>query len=177
MATTLNSKDVSGNKSTTVKNGSAFIICLLIPLAVGALSGYITHGEMMGWWFMNLNKPVFNPPNGVFGPVWTLLYCLMGVSLYLVWKSPKTRLRRNAIFVFSLQLFLNFWWSILFFSFHLLFVSIIDISIMWILILYMIILFRKTKPNAGYINIPYLMWVSFATVLNISIWVLNSTII
>ncbi len=161
------------HKNTRLKNILACILCILIPLAIGGISGYITSGEINGGWFDSLEKPAFQPPDKVFGPVWTTLYLLMGVSLFLVWKSPKTELRKTALWVFGIQLFLNFWWSILFFSFHLLFVSIVDIALMWILILYMIILFRKTKPSAGYLNIPYLLWVSFATILNITIWLLN----
>jgi tryptophan-rich sensory protein len=173
MAIATHTKNHSDNKSFKIKTIIAFVICLLIPLAIGGLSGYITSNEINGWWFNSLEKPAFQPPDNIFGPVWTTLYILMGISLNLVWRSPLTKLRTTALWVFGIQLFLNFWWSILFFSFHYLFLSIVDISIMWVLILYMIILFRKAKPSAGYINIPYLLWVSFATVLNISIWVLN----
>lgn len=134
---------------------------------------YITSGEINGGWFNSLEKPAFQPPDKVLGPVWTALYLLMGISLFFVWKSPKTDLRKIALWAFGIQLFLNFWWSILFFSFHLLCISIIDIVVMWILIFYMIFLFRKTKASAGYLNIPYLLWVSFATVLNVAIWILN----
>lgn len=161
------------HKNTGLKNILACVLCILIPLAIGGISGYITSDEINGWWFDSLSKPSFQPPDKVFGPVWSALYLLMGISLFLVWKSPKTDLRKTALWVFGIQLVLNFWWSILFFSFHLLFISIIDITIMWALILYMIILFRRTKASAGYLNIPYLLWVSFATVLNISIWILN----
>ena len=173
MATALNTKSHSQDKNTRLKNILACIFCVVIPLAIGAISGYITSGEINGGWFSSLEKPSFQPPDNLFGPVWSTLYLLMGISLYLVWKSPKTNLRKTALLIFGIQLFLNFWWSILFFSFHLLFISIIDITIMWVLILYMIILFRRTKASAGYLNIPYLLWVSFATVLNISIWILN----
>lgn len=149
-----------------------FIICLIIPLIIGGISGFITSNEISTW-FTTLKKPTFNPPNYLFGPVWTLLYILMGISLYMIWKSPKSKERKKALKVFSLQLFFNFWWSILFFSFHLLFVAVIDILLLWIYIVYMIKLFKEVKPLAAFINIPYLLWVSFATVLNISIWWLN----
>ena len=149
-----------------------FIICLIIPLIIGGISGFITSNEI-GTWYTTLKKPTFNPPNYLFGPVWTLLYILMGISLYMIWESPKSKERKKALKVFSLQLFFNFWWSILFFSFHLLFVAVIDILLLWIYIIYMIKLFKEVKPLAAFINIPYLLWVSFATVLNISIWWLN----
>jgi benzodiazapine receptor len=149
-----------------------FIICLAIPLAVGAISGFATTSEIDSW-FSTLQKPSFNPPNTIFGPVWTSLYTLMGISLYMIWMSPAGDLRKKALRIFGWQLFFNFWWSIIFFSFHLLFIAIIDILLMWVLIVYMIYLFRKIKPWAGYLNIPYILWVSFATILNISIWWLN----
>ena len=156
----------------TIKKIIGFIICLAIPLAVGAISGYITASETEGW-FSTLQKPSFNPPNSIFAPVWTTLYILMGISLFMIWDSPKNWLRKKSLLIFFFQLFFNFWWSIIFFEFHLLFVANIDIVILWGLIIYMITTFKQVKPIAGYINIPYLLWVSFATVLNISIWVLN----
>jgi len=149
------------------------IISLAIPLVVGSVSGYLVRDEMNVEWFSILAKPSFNPPSYLFGPVWTVLYILMGVSMFLIWNTPKTELRQKALAVFGIQLFFNFWWSILFFSFHTIFLSVIDILIMWFLIIYMITLFKKIKPFAAYLQIPYLFWVTFATVLNISIWYLN----
>ncbi len=173
MTTILNTQNRSDDKNTRLKNILACVLCILITLAIGAISGYITFDKTNGWWFDALKKPSLQPPDKVFGSVWFTLYLLMGISLYLVWKSPKTNLRTSALWIFGIQLFLNFCWSILFFSFHLLFISIIDIALIWVLILYMIFLFRITKASAGYLNIPYLFWLSFATVLNISIWILN----
>ena len=149
------------------------IFSLALPLAIGGISGYLVRNEMNGEWFSTLAKPSFNPPSYLFGPVWTALYILMGVSMFLIWNTPKTELRQKALAIFGIQLFFNFWWSILFFSFHTVFLSLIDILIMWFLIIYMISLFKKIKPVAAYLQIPYLLWVSFATVLNISIWYLN----
>ena len=149
------------------------LISITTPIIIGGMSGFFTMNEVNGLWFTTLIKPSFNPPNYLFGPVWTLLYTLMGISLFMVWNTPKSNLRNRAITIFCLQLFLNFWWSILFFKFHLLLISVIDIIVLWALISYMIISFSKVKPVAAYIQIPYLLWVSFATVLNISIWYLN----
>lgn len=146
--------------------------CLIIPLIIGSISGFITANEI-GTWFTTLKKPSFNPPNYLFGPVWALLYILMGISLYIIWTSPKSKERKKALQGFGLQLFFNFWWSILFFSFHLLFVAVIDILLLWIFLVYTIKLFKDIKPLASYLNLPYLLWVSFASVLNISIWWLN----
>jgi len=147
-------------------------VSLILPIGLGSIAGIFTSKEITGW-YASLNKPSFNPPSYLFGPVWTALYILMGVSMFLIWNTPKTELRQKALAIFGIQLFFNFWWSILFFSFHTVFLSVIDILIMWFLIIYMISLFKKIKPVAAYLQVPYLLWVSFATVLNISIWYLN----
>ena len=148
------------------------LVSLLLPIGLGSIAGIFTSKEIAGW-FASLNKPSFNPPSYLFGPVWTALYILMGVSMFLIWNTPKTELRQKALAIFGIQLFFNFWWSILFFSFHTLFLSVINILVMWFLIIYMISLFKKIKPVAAYLQIPYLLWVTFATVLNISIFYLN----
>lgn len=151
------------------------IICVLIPVTIGAISGFVTRNEMgMGTWFESLVKPSFNPPNYVFGPVWTTLYILMGISLYFIWTSSEGYSRKKAVFIFGFQLFFNFWWSILFFKFHMILASVVDIAALWICIIWMILEFRKIKPVAAYLQVPYLLWVSFATVLDGSIWLLNS---
>ncbi len=150
-----------------------FIACVFLPLLVGGLSGFFTAGEVVGEWYINLIKPAINPPAWVFGPIWTMLYLLMGISLYIIFTLEKRLLRTKALMLFGIQLFLNFWWSILFFSFHWLLVSIIEIVLLWGFILAMIIAFRKIKPFAAYLQIPYLLWVSFAAILNIAFWWVN----
>jgi benzodiazapine receptor len=151
------------------------IICMLIPLLTGIIAGFITRNEMVNsGWFDLLNKPSFNPPDAVFGPVWTILYLLMGISLYMIWNSAATDHRKKALFIFGLQLFLNFCWSILFFYLHMVFGSVINILVLWICIIWMIIAFKKIKPVAGYLQLPYLAWVSFASVLDISIFIINN---
>lgn len=156
----------------TLKKIVAFIICLAIPLIVGALSGYVTAGETENW-FSTIQKPSFNPPNYIFAPVWTVLYTLMGISLFIIWNAPRNWARQKAMIAFFLQLFFNFWWSLIFFSFHMLFAAVVDIAILWLLIIYMISCFKDVKPLAAWLNVPYLLWVSFATLLTISIWHLN----
>lgn len=151
----------------------SFIACLLIPMLIGFFSSFLTRFEVDGTWFNLLKKPYFNPPNWLFAPVWTTLFLLMGIGLYFIWNSGFVEIRKKAILVFSIQLFLNFCWSILFFYSHLILASVIDILLLWISICYMIILFRRIKPIAGYLQIPYLAWVTFASVLDISIWFLN----
>lgn len=164
---------VNSNSATRTSKAAKLIFSLVLPLIVGGLSGYLVSAETNGVWFTALTKPSFNPPSYLFGPVWTTLYILMGVSFYLIWNTPKTAFRQKAIGVFGIQLFFNFWWSILFFSFHQLLFSVVDILLIWVLIIYMITLFKKINPVAAYLQIPYLLWVTFASVLNISISFLN----
>lgn len=146
--------------------------CILLPLLVGGAGGYATASNIATW-YVTLHKPFFNPPNYLFAPVWTCLYVLMGISFFMVLQSPVSALRTKAIRVFCIQLFLNFWWSFIFFQFHLLGVALVEILLMWLAILTMIITFKKVNATAAYLQVPYLLWVSFATVLNASLWWLN----
>jgi len=148
------------------------IASLLLPLGVGGIAGMFTSEAVPGW-YASLNQPSFNPPNWVFGPVWTTLYIIMGISLFLIWKLPAGKERNQAILVFILQLFLNFCWSFFFFYFKMIGVALVDIIALWILIVLMLVSFYKIKPLAAYINIPYLLWVTFASVLNTSYFFLN----
>lgn len=156
-----------------VKTVFQFLLCITVPLAIGGLSGYLTASEINDDWFVNLIKPSFNPPNYLFGPVWSALYFLMGFSLFLIAKKEASQYRTNAILVFGMQLFLNFWWSIFFFRFHRPDIALAEIILMWLFILWMIYSFYKVKPVAAYLQIPYLLWVSFASLLNASFWWLN----
>ena len=155
-----------------MKKALILIGCILICLLIGAIGGIATASGVTTW-YTTLNKPFFNPPNYLFGPVWTLLYLLMGISIYLVITNSESKQRKKAVFIFILQLFLNFWWSFIFFKFQCVGIALIEIIIMWTSILYMIIVFRKVNKPAAYLQIPYLMWVSFATILNASIYYLN----
>ena len=148
------------------------IICIAIPLLVGGISGYITSSNI-DTWFATLNKPSFNPPNYIFGPVWTTLYTLMGISLYIVLKKAKATDRFKLVFIFVLQLILNFFWSIIFFKSHQIGMALIEILILWTSIVVMLVLFYKRSKLASLINIPYLLWVSFATILNYSFYILK----
>lgn len=125
-------------------------------------------------WYQTLQKPSFSPPNWVFGPVWTILYFLMGVAAYLVWiKGLEKRVVKTALSFFIAQLIFNFFWSILFFGLHSPILGLIDILILWILIVITVIKFYKISKTASYLLIPYLLWVSFATILNLAIVLLN----
>ncbi len=145
--------------------------CILLTLSVGGVSGYFTVAEIAGW-YSTLHKPSFNPPNYVFGPVWTCLYLLMGISFYLVLTSHAAP-RRQALVFFWVQLIFNFFWSLIFFNMHQVGLALVDIVLMWLAILGMIITFYKINKVAALMQLPYLAWVSFATCLNAAIWMLN----
>ena len=148
------------------------LICIAIPLVSGSLSG-LAIAEHISSWYSTLNKPSFNPPNYLFGPVWSVLYILMGIGLYLILQTPKSAMRTKSIVLFTVQLILNLSWSFIFFNAQSPFAALIIIGLLWIAILMMMIYFHTLSPIASYLQIPYLLWVSFATVLNAAIWILN----
>jgi tryptophan-rich sensory protein len=156
------------NKSLLFK----LLVSIILPLALGAIAGMFT-SQSVPEWYATLNRPSFNPPNWIFGPVWTTLYILMGISLFLIWKQDLSKERNLAILIFLLQLLLNFAWSFIFFYFNRIGFALIEIVFLWISIVIMLVLFYKIKPMAAYINIPYLIWVTFATILNASYYLLN----
>jgi translocator protein len=148
------------------------IICIAIPLIAGGISGIAVSGNVTSW-YATLNKPVFNPPNYLFGPVWTMLYIMMGISLFLIWKSPPCDARNYALAIFCIQLVLNFAWSFIFFLFKQAGWAFFEIILVWISVVAMIIIFHRINKTAAFLQIPYLLWVSFASVLNGAIWWLN----
>ncbi len=149
------------------------IISLLIPLAIGSISAIFTVKAIPGW-YAQLNKPWFNPPNWIFSPVWTTLYILMGIALWLVWKADAAnKLKQTALVVFGLQLALNFFWSLIFFREHQLGWAFVEIIALWLLILLTVISFAKINKTAAWLLVPYICWVSFASILNYTIWQLN----
>ncbi|MBF0411034.1 MAG: tryptophan-rich sensory protein [Candidatus Riflebacteria bacterium] len=157
-------------------NKSQFFFKLLasiaLPLGLGAIAGLFT-ADAVPEWYETLNRPSFNPPNWIFAPVWTTLYILLSISLFLIWKQHSSKERNLAILIFLLQLILNFSWSFIFFYFNMIGLALIEIILLWINIIIMLVLFYKIKPIAAYINIPYLLWVAFATLLNASYYFLN----
>lgn len=155
-----------------LSNFTKLIIAIALPLVVGGISSFFTL-KAIPIWYASLHAPSFKPPNWIFGPVWTSLYILMGISLYLIWKMPETSERNTAVIVFLIQLVFNFAWSFFFFYFKNIGFALIDIIALWVSIVAMMFLFYRIIPIAAYINIPYLCWVSFATALNYAYFQLN----
>ena len=145
---------------------------LVITLGVGAIAGFATASNIGGW-YATLSKPGFNPPNWIFGPVWTLLYIMMGIALFLIWKQPASLHRLNSLWLFFIQLFLNFVWSFLFFYFHKIGLALVDIVALWLFIILTIFSFSRLNKKAAWLLVPYICWVSFATILNGAIYRLN----
>ena len=154
-----------------MKNFLRLIISIVICQLAGFL-GSIFNIASIPTWYVSLKKPIFNPPNWVFGPVWTILFLLMGISLYLVWSKGFEK-NKIALYLFIAQFILNILWSALFFGLRLPLAAFIEIILLWLAILATIITFYRISSAAGLILIPYLLWVSFAAVLNFSIWMLN----
>lgn len=149
------------------------IASILICEAVGLISVPFTIASIPTW-YSTLNKPSFSPPNWIFGPAWTTLYFMMGVSAYLVWvKGLKNKKVRTALAYFLIQLVFNFFWSFLFFGLHSPLLALVDIFLLWLAIVLTMIKFYQISKPASYLLLPYLLWVSFATLLNLSIVILN----
>ena len=147
---------------------------VLTCLAVGYFSSLITR-ENIPTWYVTLKKPIFNPPNWVFAPVWTILYIMMGIAAGRVWNKVDNDLQnvKKGMYFFIVQLALNALWSYLFFGIHNLFLSLIEIILLWLMIYETMVQFKKVDKLASKLLIPYLVWVSYATILTASVWYLN----
>jgi len=152
-------------------NITKLIVSIAIPLIAAGIGSFFTTKSIPNW-YAALQKPAFNPPNWIFGPVWTILFIMMGIALYLVWTSGKAN--NAALWIFGIQLGLNVLWSILFFGMQSPLWAFVDIIALWLAILATIISFYSVSAIASYLLIPYILWVSFATILNWKIMVLNS---
>ena len=146
------------------------IVSVVVCLLAGAVGSLFTSSSVSTW-YATLAKPSFNPPSWLFGPVWTVLYILMGIALYLAWTKRKEA--NGEIAVFTAQLALNMLWSALFFGLRNPSWALIEIIILWVMILVTMMKFYAIEKKAGYLLVPYLLWVSFATVLNVAIVILN----
>jgi tryptophan-rich sensory protein len=157
----------------TIKKIRQFVICLLIPLLVGLVSSLLTTPSIASW-YLTLNKPEFTPPNWLFGPAWTVLFILMGIALFIIWTKGRNHKKfTTALGIFSLQLIFNFFWSLIFFSWHRPDLAFLEIIVLWLLIAINIYYFYKINKTAGWLLVPYLLWVSFAAVLNYAVFRLN----
>lgn len=150
------------------------LVVVVTCLAVGYFSGLVTRSSIVSW-YPTLVKPSFNPPNWIFAPVWSMLYIMMGIAAGLVWNriASEQEAVRKALVFFVIQLALNSIWSFLFFGLKNPTLAGIEIILLWLLIYETYLQFAKIDKIAGYLFIPYLLWVSFAAVLNGSIWWLN----
>jgi translocator protein len=176
------------------------LLSIIICELAGAIGSFFTFSEI-NIWYKGLNKPFFNPPSWIFGPVWTILFVLMGVSLYLVWSKKwgdsvgflnkiggenrkawntwsqrffnGTWQKANIILIFVLQLVLNIAWSIIFFGMHFPGAAFFELLMLWFAIVFTIINFYRVSKTAALLLLPYILWVSFAAILNYFIWILN----
>jgi translocator protein len=156
-----------------MKKPIGILVSILVCECAGIIGSLFTRPAIPGW-FAGLVKSPLNPPSWLFAPVWIMLYALMGLSAYLVYEKGISRKEvKKALAVFVAQLVLNTLWSIVFFGAHMIFAAVIVIVGLWAMILATIVLFRRISRAAAYLLIPYLLWVSFATALNISLYVLN----
>ena len=151
----------------------ALSLSLVITLGIASVASFFTIREIPGW-YQTLNKPSFNPPNQVFGPVWSILYVMIGVSACLVWQRRDTsEAYSKARVIYFTQLLFNFMWSIVFFGMHQVLAALVVIGLLWISIVMNIYCFGRISKVAAWLLVPYLLWVSFASMLNLYIYLLN----
>ena len=142
---------------------------LVLCFAAAAFGGLFMPGE----WYAQMRKPSWNPPGWIFGPVWTVLYAMMAIAAWMVWRRGGFAGRRLALSLFLMQLLFNALWSPLFFGLHNPPMALVDIVLLWLALLATMIAFWKVRPLAGGLLVPYLVWVSFAATLNFALWRLN----
>ena len=154
------------------RNIFKLVFAIAISQSAGLIGSLFTFTSVDSWYSM-LERPVLSPPNWVFGPVWTTLYTLMGISAYLAWRAAKKKQRAEVVGVFLLQLALNAIWSIIFFGLQDPEFAFVEIALLWVVIIWNIVVFWKVSKVAAVLLIPYLLWVSFASYLTLSIAILN----
>ena len=155
-------------------NGIAKLVCSVsVCLLTGLLGSFVTTGSVTNW-YADLSRPSFTPPDWAFGVVWPILYVMMGISAFLIWSSGIERKQvKVALALFAFQLLLNGLWTPIFFGLHMLALALAEIILLWAAILMTILAFWKISKTATYLMIPYILWVSFAIVLNAAFWHLN----
>ncbi|MEA4823363.1 MAG: TspO/MBR family protein [Clostridiaceae bacterium] len=149
----------------------ALIVNLAIPLAVGGLAGLLTQSSMAA--YADVIKPPGSPPGILFPIVWTILYLLMGISSYLVWTQPDSPAKRLALSLYAVSLAVNFLWPIVFFTAKAYLPAFVVLLALWGLVLAMIFAMHRVKPVAAWLQIPYLLWLTFAAYLNLGVFILN----
>jgi benzodiazapine receptor len=150
------------------------VLGAIVALGLTFGAGYIGSTFPIDAWYAALSKPAWNPPNWLFGPVWGVLYLLIAVSAWLVWRKAGLARAAVPLGLFAVQLILNAAWSWIFFGRHEIGLALIEILILWVAILGTIIAFWRLNRVSGYLMVPYILWVSFASVLNFAIWRLNA---
>ena len=151
---------------------SKFILSFFLAFLGGAIGGLAT-ADAIPVWYVTLNKPFFNPPNWIFGPVWTVLYALQAIALYMIWNSPKKSKKQKAFTLFGVQVLLNAFWSLIFFGLKIPSLALVEIMVLWVFIYLTIKEFYLFNKRAGRMLVPYFLWVSFASILNLFIVLLN----
>lgn len=154
------------------KMGSVYVIGVLIPLVVGAFSALLSMKGMQRY-ALEVEKPSLSPAQWLFPVAWTILYILMGIGSARVWSSPKSTVRSKGLNLYTAQLIVNFFWSLLFFNGRAYGLSVIWLVLLLLLAVWMVSQFRKVDPFAAWIQVPYLIWLIFALYLNIGVWIIN----
>ena len=158
-------------RPSALQQGSGLAVFILVCFAAAGVGGFVTTPNIPTW-YASLAKPIWTPPDWVFGPVWTLLYAAMAVAAWLVWRQGSPE-RRSPLTAWGVQLILNTLWSWIFFGLHRPDLAAVEIGLLWVAILVTVVLFWRVRPVAGALLLPYLAWVSFAAVLNVTLWLLN----
>lgn len=153
-----------------LKDYISLFIFIVIILGVGMVIGMLT-GQNIPTWFIHLESPSFAPPNWIFAPVWTVLYIMIAISGWLIFLNDQ--LRGKVFIIYAIQLGLNFLWSFIFFCWHQIDLALLEMSVLWIFLLWNIRVFNNISKTAGYLLIPYFAWISFAWILNFSYTILN----
>ena len=161
------------SKKSTGFSVAKLIVAIVVCEAIGGIGSIFTIGAVSTW-YASLQKPWFTPPNWLFGPVWVTLFLLMGISLYLLWThADKNSIRKKALILFGVQLALNELWTLLFFGLRQYFLGLIDIIVLWVAIGLTIVESYRVRKLAGLVLVPYIAWVTIATLLNYYVWLLN----
>ncbi|MBK8698893.1 MAG: tryptophan-rich sensory protein [Saprospiraceae bacterium] len=157
---------------TTNRNYLLLAACIAVPMLLGFTAGMVTAQNIPGW-YAGINKPWFNPPSWIFGPVWTTLYVMMGIASWRVLSTIASPDRNKAMWLYGVQLLLNFLWSFSFFYFQRPDLALLNIIVLKIAILFTIFAFARIDKVAAWLMVPYICWVSFAMILNFYIYILN----